>query len=146
MPPPKHTGTYAEDETILVIRSNPLDQTRTVWLLTLAWALGMTWLSSLSGDSISLPSVGTLPVDKMFHYGTFLLGGYLLARAIRLSFNPRFLWTLVCVLLVLAAFGGFDEFHQTFVVGRSGGDLGDWIADVLGAGTGAILALKIHEQ
>lgn len=33
--------------------------------------------------------------------------------------------------------GIIDEYHQTFTPGRTGNDLGDWIADILGSIAGA---------
>ncbi len=124
----------------------PLDRARTLWLLVLAWALAITWLSSLSGDSIHLPSVGELPVDKALHYAAYLVGGFLLGRAVQLSFQWGFWATLAGAVAALAVFGGLDEFHQTFVAGRSGADWGDWLANALGGGTGALIALKHHER
>lgn len=123
-------------------RARPLDRASTVWLLVAAWAAGMTYLSSLSGDSAALPALGSLHIDKVMHFLAYAVGGGLLARAFRLSFCLGFFPTLALVVLALALFGWLDEYHQTFVGGRSGGDLGDWAADVLGAAAGALVSLR----
>jgi len=41
-----------------------------------------------------------------------------------------------------SAVGGLDEYHQSFTPGRSGNDLGDWLADTLGGTAGALLIIK----
>ena len=51
-------------------------------------------------------------------------------------------WSLLVVTISLAAIGALDEWHQSWIPTRSGNDLGDWIADVLGSLTGA-LACKV---
>ena len=40
---------------------------------------------------------------------------------------------------LISVFGMLDEFHQLFTPGRSGGDVGDWIADTFGAFCGVLL-------
>lgn len=97
------------------------------------------WLSSLRPDE--LPHAAFLFWDKANHFASYVLGGWLAAGALRLS-SERIATTRVIVLAVvlIAAFGALDETLQTMTPGRSGGDLRDWIADVLGALTGALLA------
>jgi VanZ family protein len=53
---------------------------------------------------------------------------------------------LLLAIVVIAAFGAFDETWQTFTPGRTGGDLYDWIADFLGAIAGALLTLSTHAR
>ena len=53
---------------------------------------------------------------------------------------------LLLAILLVAAFGAFDEAFQTFTPGRTGGDLYDWIADFLGAIAGALLTLVTHAR
>ena len=54
-------------------------------------------------------------------------------------------WFVPAVIL-LAAFGVLDEAVQTFTPRRTGGDLYDWIADALGALTGALISLLMHRR
>ena len=48
--------------------------------------------------------------------------------------------------VLIAAFGVLDETVQTMTPGRTGGDLRDWIADVIGAVIGALLSLTTHRR
>ena len=72
--------------------------------------------------------------DKLEHFGYFLGGGFLLTgwnfrRKPGLTFMETLILTTV---FVIAAIGFIDEWHQCFTPGRSGGDPGDWLADLLG--------------
>ena len=80
--------------------------------------------------------------DKINHFLAFALGGWLAAAALRTS-RPSLstAGALVAAVLLIAAFGILDETIQEFTPGRTGGDLYDWIADVLGASAGALLTL-----
>ena len=71
----------------------------------------------------------------------YAVGGWLAASAMRAS-RPRTKRTAVLILAVLlvAAFGVLDEALQTLTPGRTGGDVDDWMADVLGASAGALLS------
>jgi VanZ family protein len=65
-------------------------------------------------------------IDKVAHFGVFGLLGTLLCR-VRPTWRGAG-WAL----LAASAFGATDEWHQASVPGRTP-DLGDWIADTLGA-------------
>jgi VanZ family protein len=71
----------------------------------------------------------------------FAVGGWLAARALRVS-RPALPPAVVVIaaIALIAAFGAFDEAVQTWTPGRTGGDLRDWIADLLGATGGALLS------
>lgn len=92
----------------------------------LAWPLlvaGVIFLAS-SRSSVAAPNVAHS--DKAGHFLMYGLLGTLLAR---LGRSSRAAW------LALAAtsfFGVSDEWHQSFVAGRSS-EFGDWIADTAGA-------------
>lgn len=91
----------------------------------------------------SIPNLKTpqsdLPLDKLAHVLLYLPFGYLLARAldnIKMPLSKKFV-------ILMAVFGSFvyglgDEYHQTFVAGRSA-TLGDVAADVLGGWLGSFL-------
>jgi len=54
----------------------------------------------------------------------------------------RLFWlTLLCW-----AGGIVDEALQVMTPGRTGGDIGDWIADVLGAGAGAAASIPTQRR
>lgn len=104
------------------------------------WACGILWLSSLSPDE--LPSAAFVFWDKINHVATFAVGGWLAASVIGLV-RPTApaVGRIVVAVVAIAMFGVVDEAVQTLTPGRSGGDVFDWIADVVGAASGAALSL-----
>jgi len=111
-----------------------------LWGSLLCWAAGVLWLSSPE-----LPDAAFLLSDKINHFLAYTLGGWLAARALRVSLPrapaPGLLATAV---LIVTAVGVLDESLQRFTPGRAGGDVGDVIADLLGAVAGALLSLLIR--
>ena len=106
----------------------------------LVWMGALWWLSSRSG----VPGPDLIPhFDKVLHFGYFALGSFLFsgwqARKLGLRRIPGRLIALAVAFGALV--GAVDEWHQLHTPGRSGGDVGDWVADVLGAAAGA-LALR----
>lgn len=82
--------------------------------------------------------LGRLPTkfDKVGHVGMYGIFGALVQRA---SNSPAALRTVTLAWVGIALFAAIDEWHQGFISGRSPG-IGDWIADVLGALIGLLLA------
>lgn len=107
------------------------------WLGVLLWCVTLWLLSSMPGST--LPEVNVPNADKIVHFGYFMIGSALLANAFhqstRLSGRKLFFVVVATVMLVGAA----DEIHQLFTPNRSGSDVGDWIADVAGGITGALI-------
>jgi VanZ family protein len=103
------------------------------WLPVLVYAALIFHGSSTTGDD--LPRWSFMAHDKVLHVLEYSLLGALLARA----FGMRRRWWPVFPILAGLAFGIGDEFHQSFVPGRYGNDLGDLTADLVGSalGTGA---------
>jgi VanZ family protein len=117
----------------------------TFWLAVLGWAGGVLWLSSLSPNE--LPRTAFLTWDKLNHFIAFAVGGWLTASALRLSRpSAPTAGRLLLAIILVAAFGAFDEFVQLFTPGRTGADLYDWIADFLGAIAGALSTLTTHAR
>lgn len=109
------------------------------------WAVTILWLSSLTPRE--LPDGAFLMWDKLNHVLAFAVGGWLTATALRVS-RPAMpvARALVTAVVLIAAFGVLDETVQTLTPGRTGGDLRDWIADVVGAVIGALLSLSTHRR
>lgn len=106
------------------------------------WFVSLWLLSSLPGNDVHLPPFPH--ADKIAHFGYFLGGGFLLAWLLR-SLRKWSAWRVaITVLVLIAAIGMADELHQTFTPGRSGGDPGDWLADVSGGFAGAWVFLMIY--
>ncbi len=87
-------------------------------------------------------------VDKIQHFGYFFGGGGLLTAALfRLKPDqPAWEKIILTVVILLACVGWLDEWHQTFTPGRSGNDVYDWLADVLGALVGALTFKAVHHR
>lgn len=109
------------------------------------WFAVLWYFSSQS----ELPDVGPpMPnFDKVMHTGYFFGGAILLGLGIlncragaKFSFKSFFFLVVGIILLV----GLIDEFHQSHTSGRSGNDIGDLVADVVGGALGAWVASLIH--
>jgi VanZ family protein len=117
-----------------------------LWFAALGIWFGVLWM--LSSTPSPGPRIEINHLDKVLHFGYFLGGGFLFAGwRFRLA-DGRLPWGRIIVLtaVTLAVVGGIDEWHQTHTPGRNGGDPGDWLADVLGATTGAWVLKFIHPR
>lgn len=118
-----------------------------VWFSALACWFGVLWYcSTIEGSPLNTPPFPHF--DKVQHFGYFLIGGFLLAAGLfrRNPQSHRWKRLLITTTVVMAAIGGIDEWHQCFTPGRSGGDPWDWLADLLGGGSGALLLKAIHQR
>lgn len=93
----------------------------------------------LVATSIPNPPVpaGVAGLDKVVHFGMY---GVLAALLVWVWSGRRPTATVVLgTLLAVSAYGALDEWHQQFIPGRSM-ELGDWLADSVGALVGATAA------
>lgn len=101
-------------------------------------ALGyMTFLYVLS--DAPLPSFLIIPVyniDKLYHVGAYAVLGVLVAQAF-LRMTNSFFWGAWLGAMIASLYGVSDEWHQSFVMGRSS-SVADIFADYIGACLGAI--------
>jgi VanZ family protein len=107
------------------------------WLGVTAWAALVIWLSSTPGGYF--PRTELPAADKIVHMGLYLVGAFLTAGSLALTFRWSRKRTVAVSVLLISAFGLLDEIHQLSTPGRSGGDVGDWIADTAGAIGGVLL-------
>ncbi len=110
-------------------------------VLFAGWWASLFVLSSLQG-----PQLEAIPFawnDKVLHFGFFGVGAWCLARALRTAGQRGWMLALLIAPPVLLAVGLLDEWYQNSVPGRSGGDVGDLVADALGALTGTLAAVSI---
>ncbi len=89
------------------------------WLPVLVWASLIFYLSHQPG----IPSAFHFS-DKLLHLGTYFVFGLLLAR----PFGER---RMLIAFLGALLYGLSDEFHQSFIPGRTV-EMGDWVADGVG--------------
>jgi VanZ family protein len=91
------------------------------------WPVAVAALIFFASSREHVASPGITRIDDKF--GHFVVYGLLGTLVCRLGSGRRSgFWSLV----VVAAYGASDEWHQSFVPGRSM-ELNDWIADTAGA-------------
>jgi VanZ family protein len=111
-------------------------------LLALAWMALLFYLSHQPG--LDVPALFKWQ-DKVFHAGVYGILGILLLAAMPLTPNG-FTWRQVSIAAVIASFYGIsDEFHQSFIPGRSA-EVGDWLADTVGALLAALLLAQLSRR
>lgn len=81
------------------------------------------------------------PVSPFCHFNEYLIFGVLLANALRSHMG----WPAACLLALAVAsgYGITDEFHQSFVPGRTV-DVLDWATDTCGAALGAAIVAAVQ--
>ena len=107
-----------------------------LWMATALWAGAILRLSALGAEQMP-QGFGW---DKLNHFAAFAAGGWLVAKALEATLASGPLTKLGLAAATGAAFGALDETIQLFSPGRSGGDIWDWGADILGALAGATAA------
>ena len=75
-------------------------------------------------------------IDKVIHLGAYFVMGILAWRA----FIPRYPNPVLLTLLFCSIYGISDEWHQSFINGRSP-EIADWVADTVG-GALAVIFMK----
>jgi surface polysaccharide O-acyltransferase-like enzyme len=101
------------------------------WIAAIAYMGMIFWLSSLPGEQAGIPA----PWDKLVHGIVYGVLGALLYKATR---DSQISW------LIAVLYGLSDEIHQGFTPGRYL-ELGDWVADSLGAAIGIWLVVIWNE-
>jgi VanZ family protein len=82
--------------------------------------------------------------DKILHFSAFFAYGIAALVAIAGNIHGIRLKTLcIAALLWSSCYGALDEFHQSFVPGRSV-EIADWIADTAGAAAALLAARRIR--
>lgn len=103
------------------------------WGPAAAWAAFLFFMSART----SLPVDLSRGLDKVAHFGAYLVLGFLLAQGTTYLRLPG--W----IAIALGLFYGFlDEFHQSRVPGRHA-DLADWYADATGTLVGVLLFIFV---
>ena len=101
--------------------------TRQVW-----WPVVVAVLIVFASSRSRVAGPEIVNIDKVAH---FLVYGLLATLVCRLGRGWR---SAAWALLAVSAFGGTDEWRQSFVPGRSS-EVTDWIADTLGAALAVFL-------
>lgn len=104
---------------------------------SLAW-LGLIWTMS-SLPSSNIPSFKIVGFDKLAHICVYFILGILINSWLRArKFTRSQVFFFYCILIFLAS---ADEFHQTYIPGRSV-TVYDQMANLIGLGLASLLLLK----
>lgn len=92
----------------------------------------MALIFVLSSIRLSLPKIPLIPSDKVAHLLVYGVLGFLLGRAAGRSWGWSWKRAAFFAVVVSSAYGASDEWHQSFVPGRSV-EAADWATDTIGA-------------
>lgn len=111
-------------------------------LLIVFWSPVMLWMSYIFYCS-SLQGKDIPPLfphqDIVFHVLTYAILAFLFSRAMKNSFSAVLMGRIVIFALLFGLFyGASDEFHQSFVPGRTA-DIFDLLIDGIGSLIGGVL-------
>ena len=113
------------------------------WFPVFAYSGIIFWVSSWQNLKAPLETYG---FDKIVHGLEYLLFGLLLARALLHSYSRFNRSTLVTLVLVCSfLYGLSDEYHQSFVIGRTA-DAFDLLADTIGGFIGGWIYLRYNTK
>ena len=112
------------------------------WLPPITWSAGIFLLSCLPSKQHEPLFEG---VDKVFHFGLFGMLSVLLFFAFFYGQRRPPLKAALLALLITAAYGALDEFHQSFTPTRSV-DFFDWVADTVGGMLAFLAASRRRDQ
>jgi len=113
-----------------------------VWAPALLYLALITVVSHIRLGTVHL--AGLTYGDKIAHGIEYALLCLLVFRVVRIARRPRLRrWAPLAALALASAYGAIDEWHQGFV-GRDC-DLGDWLADTIGAAAVAV-ALMVYVE
>ncbi len=104
------------------------------WLPPLLWAGVIVFATSVPTTFVP-PQLS--PFDKAIHFSMYAVLAALLAWYV--LENRKLLPATILSLVLVAAFGAADEWHQRFIPGRSS-EFADWVADSLGGVSGVVAA------
>jgi VanZ family protein len=91
-----------------------------------AWPALVAATIFLASSRSTVAAPGIHNFDKIAHFSVY---GLLATLLVRLGHGPR---AIALALLFTSLYGASDEWHQSYVPGRST-ELADWCADTLGA-------------
>jgi hypothetical protein len=106
-----------------------------LWVWPLLVMAGIFFLSAQPNLNSGLGAIDTIG-RKLAHFGEYALLAILWWRALRTRTTPR--RAALGAFLIASLYAASDEYHQSFVEGRSGNPL-DWAIDSSGAAVGLLL-------
>lgn len=117
------------------------------WIWFGLWAIWFCVLWILSGSNPKIDNAPKIPhFDKILHFGYFMIGGFCIANGLNLKSSYRWKTIILIAFIVGATVGASDEYRQSFTIGRSGNDIGDWIADISGTLAGSFYCFYMWKR
>jgi len=108
-------------------------------LLAVVWMGVLFWLSHQPSIDAPMLFPGQ---DKVFHASVYGILGFFLLGALRPTYAGYTPGQIRASIVIASLYGISDEFHQSFVPGRSP-DVWDWVADTTGALLAVILLARL---
>ena len=113
------------------------------WLPVLAY-MAIIFVLSAQPKLPEIPAP-VLSWDKTQHFIIYLGLALVAFRAVNLMPIAARPGSYVQSFILVALYGGLDEFHQRFAVGRSA-EVRDWLADALGAALALVVIAVISKR
>ncbi|MEI6845815.1 MAG: VanZ family protein [Candidatus Firestonebacteria bacterium] len=113
------------------------------WLPALLFVSIMYYMSSQANP----PGAGLFEfipnADKLAHMTEYFILSSLIYFALRKGHEMENKKAVLTAIIISAFIGITDEYHQSFVAGRSS-DVLDWVADVVGAGIAGSTKMQVR--
>jgi VanZ family protein len=129
----------------VTLDKSPLTMTKFLrfWFPLLCYSAIISFVSSLSTVPVPYTEIS---FDKLLHAGEYGVFGFLLARALGSCERKFSLHVIFGVVIIISlVYGLLDEYHQSFVPGRTC-DLIDVAADWLGGVLGGWVYIRLVQK
>lgn len=83
--------------------------------------------------------------DKLYHTGAYCILGALIWQSIKQWLDPSVATLALLSILLGSLYGATDEWHQSFVPGRSP-SVADWLADTIGVSLAVFCLHKLRKH
>jgi VanZ family protein len=115
------------------------------WLPAVAWAGLIFFLSAQPDETLEKLGLQGQLLSIGGHLVVYFVLMVLLVVALRLSSNLPSRQVYILSFLIVALYGLSDEYHQSFVPGRTA-TIDDWIVDLIGAAIAWIILLRLKHH
>ena len=115
------------------------------WLPPVLWAGFIFFVSAQPKETFVKLGLSGLLLSIGGHLVVYFVLMSLLVLALRLGSDAPQKWAYALSFLLVALYGLSDEYHQSFVPGRTA-TIVDWIVDLIGAGIAWIVLLRWEKR
>ena len=103
-----------------------------VWLPVVTWAGVIFFVSAQPKETFDRLGLSGLLISSLGHLVTYGILMYLVVLALHYGSSLPARYLFVCAFVLVALYGLSDEYHQSFVPGRTA-TIWDWLVDLVGA-------------